>query len=142
MFSHVIIGAEDVEKAKTFYDKVLGTLGIPPWQLETHRDGRLRAHYVTPTGVFALIQPLNRKPTTNANGSTLGFAASSPEQVEAWHDAGVAAGGTPIEDPPGCVKAQRVGFIFYLAYLRDLDGNNDLRLAAYGLTHHRRERRH
>jgi catechol 2,3-dioxygenase-like lactoylglutathione lyase family enzyme len=116
-----MIGGDDVVQAKAFYDKVLGTLGIPPGQLETHRDGRLRARYVTPTGVFALTQTLNRKPTTNANGSTLGFAASSPEQVKAWHDAGVAAGGTPIEDPPG-VREAAAG-VFYLAYLRDLDGN-------------------
>jgi catechol 2,3-dioxygenase-like lactoylglutathione lyase family enzyme len=116
-----MIGADDVEKAKAFYDKVLGTLGIPPGRLETHRDGRLRALYGTPTGVFALTQPLNRKPTTNANGSTLGFAASSPEQVKAWHDAGVAAGGTAIEDPPG-VREAAAGKL-YLAYLRDLDGN-------------------
>lgn len=121
MFSHVMIGADDVEKSKAFYDKVLGTLSIPPGQLETHKDGRLRARYVTPTGVFAVTEPLNRKPTTYANGSTLGFAASSPEQVKAWHDAGVAAGGTPIEDPPG-VREGASGK-FYLAYLRDLDGN-------------------
>ena len=121
MFSHVMIGADDVEKSKAFYDKVLGTLGIPPGQLATHPDGRRRANYRTPTGVFALTQPLNRKPTTTANGSTLGFAASSPEQVKAWHDAGVAAGGTSIEDPPG-VREAAVGKL-YLAYLRDLDGN-------------------
>lgn len=121
MFSHVMIGANDVEKAKVFYDKVLGTLCIPPGQLETHRDGRSRCRYVTPTGVFALTQPLNRKPTTIANGDTLGFAASSPEQVDAWYDAGVAAGGTAIEDPPG-VREAAAGKL-YLAYLRDLDGH-------------------
>jgi catechol 2,3-dioxygenase-like lactoylglutathione lyase family enzyme len=121
MFSHVMIGADDVGKAKAFYDKVLGTLGIPPGLLETHRDGRLRARWVTPSGVFAVTEPLNRKPTTNANGSTLGFAASSPEQVKAWHAAGVAAGGAPIEDPPG-VREAAVGKL-YIAYLRDLDGN-------------------
>ena len=121
MFSHVMIGADDVEKAKSFYDKVLGTLGIPPGNLETTPDGRRRAFYLTPTGVFILSQPLDHKPTTNGNGSTLGFAASSPEQVKAWHDTGVAAGGTAIEDPPG-VREAPVGK-FYLAYLRDLDGN-------------------
>lgn len=121
MFSHVMIGANDVEKAKVFYDKVLGTLGIPEGRLETTPDGRRRALYLTPTGVFILSQPLDGKPTTHGNGSTLGFAASSAEQVNSWHAAGVAAGGKAIEEPPG-VREAPVGKL-YLAYLRDLDNN-------------------
>lgn len=121
MFSHVMLGTDDVERAKVFYDKVLGTLGIPPGRLDHHRDGRPRVRWITPTGVFAVTQPLNLKPTTNANGNTLGFAAASPEQVRAWHAAGVAAGGTAIEDPPG-IRVGAAGKL-YMAYLRDLDGH-------------------
>lgn len=121
MFSHVMIGANDVEKAKAFYDQVLGTLGIAAGRLETTPDGRRRALYLTPTGIFILSQPLNGKPATDGNGSTLGFAASSSEQVNSWHKTGVAAGGTAIEDPPG-VREGAAGKL-YLAYLRDPDGN-------------------
>ena len=58
---------------------------------------------------------------TMANGATLGFNASSPEQAQAWHAAGLAAGGTAIEDPPGIREG--MGRKLYLAYLRDPDGN-------------------
>ena len=120
LFSHVMIGSDDVEKAKEFYDKVLGTLGLPPGLIDHHLDGRLRVRYPTPAGVFAVTQPIDGK-AVPANGGTIGFAASSPEQVKAWHDAGVAAGGKSIEDPPG-VREAAAGKL-YIAYLRDLDGN-------------------
>jgi catechol 2,3-dioxygenase-like lactoylglutathione lyase family enzyme len=118
MFPHIMVGTDDVEKAKAFYDKVLGTLGVPPGSIERHLDGRLRVRYPTPSGVFAATQPIEGK-AIPANGGTIGFAASSPEQP--WHDAGVAAGGKSIEDPPG-VREASAGKL-YLAYLRDLDGN-------------------
>ena len=61
MFSHIMVGTDDVEKAKAFYDKVLGTLGIPPGTVDHHLDGRLRARYPTPGGVFAVTQPIQGK---------------------------------------------------------------------------------
>ena len=95
MFSHIMVGTDDVEKAKAFYDKVLGTLGISPGSVDHHLDGRLRVRYPTPSGVFAVTQPIEGN-AIPANGGTIGFAASSPEQVKAWHDAGVAAGGSLV----------------------------------------------
>jgi len=116
MFSHVMIGTNDLDKAKAFYDKVLATLGIPPGRVDRHR-----VFYRTPTGVFSVSKPIDGKPATPANGGTIGFAAKSPEEAKAWHDAGVANGGTSIEDPPG-VREGGAGKV-YLAYLRDPDGN-------------------
>jgi len=116
MFSHVMIGTNDLDKAKAFYDKVLGTLDIPPGRVDRHR-----VFYRTQTGVFSVSLPIDGKPATHANGGTIGFAASSPEQAKAWHDAGLAAGGKSIEDPPG-VREGGAGKV-YLAYLRDPDGN-------------------
>jgi len=116
MFSHVMIGTNDLDKAKAFYDKVLGTLDIPPGRIYRHR-----VFYRTQTGVFSVSLPIDGKPATHANGGTIGFAASSPEQAKAWHDAGLAAGGKSIEDPPG-VREGGAGKV-YLAYLRDPDGN-------------------
>jgi len=116
MFSHVMVGTNDLAKAKAFYDTVLGTLGVSPGRVDRHR-----VFYRTPTGMFAVSLPIDGEPATHANGGTIGFAASSPEQAKAWHDAGVAAGGKSIEDPPG-VREGAAGKI-YLAYLRDLDGN-------------------
>ncbi len=116
MFSHVMIGTNDLDKAKSFYDTLLGTLGVRPARLDGHR-----IFYITPSGIFGVSKPINGEPATHANGGTIGFACSSPEQVDAWHASGVAAGGTSCEDPPG-VRNGSAGKL-YLAYLRDLDGN-------------------
>jgi hypothetical protein len=48
-----------------------------------------------------LSKPIDGKSATHANGGTIGISMSGPEQVDAWHKAGVANGGTSIEDPPG-----------------------------------------
>jgi catechol 2,3-dioxygenase-like lactoylglutathione lyase family enzyme len=77
--------------------------------------------YLTPTGIFMVTEPIDGEPASVANGATIGFAAASSEQADAWHAAGVAAGGVSIEDPPG-VREGAAGKL-YLAYLRDPDGH-------------------
>jgi len=116
MFSHIMVGTNDLTRAKSFYDAVLGTLGVPPGLVDRHR-----VFYRTQTGVFSVSQPIDGEPATVANGGTIGFACSSPMEADAWHAAGVANGGTSIEDPPG-VREGGFGNL-YLAYLRDPDGN-------------------
>ena len=117
MFSHVMLGTNDPARSKKFYDATLGALGVPPGSL----DGN-RVMYRTPEGgVFILTKPINGEPATAANGGTLGFSCSTPEQADAWHAAGVANGGTACEDPPGL--RDNPGMKLYLAYLRDPDGN-------------------
>ena len=116
MFSHIMVGTNDLDRAKSFYDALLGTLGVPPAMV----DGN-RIFYMTPTGIFSVSKPIDGEPATVANGATIGFACSSGEQADAWHAAGVANGGVSIEDPPG-VRAGGMGKL-YLAYLRDPDGN-------------------
>jgi len=117
MFSHVFVGAEDVAASKKFYDAVLGALGIP----EGKPDPKGRVFYRTKTGMFGLTKPIDGKAATHANGGTIGFACDSPDQVKAFHDAGVANGGKSIEDPPG-LREGAAGKL-YLAYLRDPSGN-------------------
>jgi catechol 2,3-dioxygenase-like lactoylglutathione lyase family enzyme len=116
MFSHIMVGTNDLEKAKSFYDALLGTLGVPPGMVDRHR-----VFYRTKTGVFSISKPIDGKPATPANGGTIGFLATTREQADAWHATGIANGGTTCEDPPG-VREIPTGK-FYLAYLRDLDGN-------------------
>jgi catechol 2,3-dioxygenase-like lactoylglutathione lyase family enzyme len=116
MFSHIMIGTNDVERAKAFYDPLLATLGVKPGTVDRHR-----VFYRTPTGVFCVTQPINGEPATIGNGSTFGFACTSSEQCDAWHAAGIAHGGKTCEDPPG-VREGATGKL-YLAYLRDPDGN-------------------
>jgi catechol 2,3-dioxygenase-like lactoylglutathione lyase family enzyme len=115
MYSHIMLGANDVAASKKFYDAVLGALGHKPGVM----DQKGRCFYMTQSGVFALTPPIDGKPATNGNGSTIGFAAANPAQADAWHAAGIANGGTTCEDPPG----ERAGSGLYLAYLRDPAGN-------------------
>lgn len=117
MFSHVMVGADDVEKAKVFYDAILGELGHEPGVI----DSMGRCFYRTKTGVFSISKPIDEKPACNGNGSTIGFAASTADQADKWHAAGLANGGVTCEDPPG-VRESANGNL-YLAYLRDPTGN-------------------
>ena len=95
MFSHIMVGADDVEASKAFYDATLGALGIPPGRI----DEKGRAFYMTPAGIFIVTKPINGEPASCANGATIGFAASSPAEADAWHAAGTAHGGTACEIP-------------------------------------------
>ena len=117
MFSHIMVGANDIDAAKTFYDATLGALGYGPGVI----DPKGRVFYVTDSGIFAITVPIDGNPATHGNGSTIGFAAATTEAADAWHAAGLANGGTDCEEPPG-VRAGDMG-PFYLAYLRDPSGN-------------------
>ncbi len=117
MFSHVMVGANDIDASRKFYDAVLGAIGYAAGV--TDEKGRI--FYLSPTGVFAVTKPINGASATAANGGTIGFAVKDPASVDAWHAAGVANGGTSIEDPPG-VRDGGFGKM-YLAYLRDPSGN-------------------
>lgn len=117
MFSHVMVGANNLEASRQFYDAVLGALGIGSGVI--NRD--IRYFYRTPSGVFSFTLPIDNQPATPANGGTIGFAAQSVEQVNAFHAAGVANGGVTCEDPPGYREGP--GGKMYLAYLRDPVGN-------------------
>ncbi len=121
MFNHVMVGATDIEKSKIFYNAVLGTLGAGEPMENVTKEGITRLFWAHDGGTFGVTQPLDGKPATHANGATIGFKCSSPEQVKAFHDAGVAAGGTSIEDPPG-LRESTMGPM-HLAYVRDPDGN-------------------
>lgn len=116
MFSHIMIGTNDLDGAKSFYDKLLGTLGVAPGVVDRHR-----IFYRTKTGTFSVSKPIDGKPATPANGGTIGFAAKSTEEADAWHAAGIANGATTCEDPPGV--RENGSMKLYLAYLRDPDGN-------------------
>ena len=117
MFSHIMVGANDIDAAKTFYDATLGALGYGPGVV----DPKGRLFYITDSGIFAVTVPIDGNPATHGNGSTIGFAAATTEAADAWHAAGLANGGTACEEPPG-VREGDMGAL-YLAYLRDPSGN-------------------
>ncbi|WP_380778845.1 VOC family protein [Sphingomonas sp. R86520] len=118
MFSHIMLGADDIAASKAFYDASLGALGVP----EGVVDEWGRVVYAHAGGRFLITPPINGQPASHGNGSTMGFVASSPEAADAWHAAGLANGGTACENPPG-LRQGTAGRTLYLAYLRDPAGN-------------------
>ena len=121
MFSHIMVGANDIEESKLFYDKVLGVLGSAPGALTVNPTGHKRYMYVVGEIMFLISEPIDDNPASHGNGGTIGFNADSPETADAWHEAGVNSGGTTCEDLPGVREGD--GMKFYLAYLRDPSGN-------------------
>jgi catechol 2,3-dioxygenase-like lactoylglutathione lyase family enzyme len=117
MYSHNMVGSNDIERSKKFYDAVFSAIGGKPGV----KDDKGRLIYMHNGGLFLVTQPIDGQPATAGNGCTVGFAMESEEQANAWHAAGVAAGGTAIEDPPGVRDGGMMKL--YLAYLRDPDGN-------------------
>ena len=113
MFSHVMVGSNDLGRSKQFYDRLFGKEG--------RTDDKGRLSYGRRGAVFMVSNPIDGEAACHANGGTIGFAFDSPEEVDAWHAAGCAAGGTHCEDPPG-YRENPFGKL-YLAYLRDPDGN-------------------
>ena len=117
MFSHMMVGSNDIARSRTFYDSLFGAVGGKPGR----EDDKGRLIYLHNGGIFMVSPPIDGKAATSGNGSTIGFTMDSPEQADAWHRAGAENGGTSIEDPPGLRKGS-FGPL-YLAYLRDPDGN-------------------
>ena len=118
MFRSVVLGSNDIERSKTFYDAAMGAVGFPP--AEPNERGALI--YRRDGSMLIITPPLNGGAATAANGGTIALTLSSEDQVKAWHDAGAANGGTSIEDPPG-LRTYPSGQQLYSAYLRDPDGN-------------------
>jgi catechol 2,3-dioxygenase-like lactoylglutathione lyase family enzyme len=117
MFSHVMVGSNDIARSKKFYDALFVAIGGKPGA----EDAKGRLIYAHNGALLLVSKPINGKPASDANGGTIGFTMSDPKQADAWHKAGVANGGKAIEDPPG-IRQGGAGAL-YLAYLRDPDGN-------------------
>lgn len=115
MFTHVMVGSNDADASKKFYDAALGALGAAPGNAF---NGRV--FYSHGGGNFGVGIPADGGPATRANGGTIGFGAADTAAVDAFHAAGIANGGTSDGEPghrPGAPGKA------YGAYLRDPDGN-------------------
>ena len=117
MFSHMMVGSNDLDRSKKFYDALFGAIGAKPVIV----DDKGRLIYLHKGGIFMVTTPIDGAPACHANGGTIGFAMDDPAQADAWHEAGVANGGVSIEEDPG-IREGGFGKL-YLAYLRDPDGN-------------------
>lgn len=121
MFSHVMIGTNDIERSKKFYDAALAVLGVGEAMRNVSDTGHTRLFYRHEGGTFGVSEPINGEAATVGNGGTIGFKCSSPEQVVEFHRVAVANGGTAIEDAPG-PREGKLGTL-HLSYVRDPDGN-------------------
>ena len=121
MLNHVMIGSNDIQKSKSFYDAVLGVLGAPGGMENVADSGHTRLFYIHDGSTFSVSEPINDAAATAGNGSTVGFICNSPEQVKEFHDVAIANGATSIEDPPG-PRENAMG-LMHLCYFLDPDGN-------------------
>lgn len=122
MFSHITLGARDLERAGRFYDAVLFPLGLQRRAVQPD-GGPVALCWVAPPAAlprFYVYSPFNGEPATAGNGAMVAFVAPSPDAVDAAHAAGLAWGGSD-EGPPG--PRPHYGDGYYGAYLRDPDGN-------------------
>lgn len=118
-----MVGSNDIERSKRFYDAVLSVIGVNNASLNIADSGHVRLLYQGENGTnFIVTQPINDESATVANGATVAFSCNSPEQVKQFHDAAVANGGTSIENAPGPRNTKSLGLV-ELAYFRDPDGN-------------------
>ena len=117
MFSHMMVGSNDIARSKTFYDAIFAATGGNP----AFVDPKNRLVYMHRDNIFIVTSPIDGQPASVANGGTIGFKMENPDEADAWHEAGVEAGGTAVEDPPGWREGS-FGRL-YLAYLRDPDGH-------------------
>jgi catechol 2,3-dioxygenase-like lactoylglutathione lyase family enzyme len=118
MYFHVMVGANEIETSKTFYDATFATLGVDS-------KGKLRdapTAYMygdADTGFFFVTKPQDGKEACLANGGTIMFKAASKDVADAWYRAGLANGGSDVSGPPtaGALPGTIMG------YLRDPTGN-------------------
>ena len=121
MFSHVMVGVNNIEESRVFYDKIFKVLGAEPGKMYPNLSGQKRYFYNFKGTTFCITEPIDGKPATVSNGATIGFNIDNTEQGDAWHKAGIENGGISIEEVPGIRNYGK--FSMYLAYLRDPTGN-------------------
>lgn len=116
MLSHVTIGTNDIEKAKPFYDAVLGVLGA-----QAMPGGEGRATYVRSPAepMIVVTKPFDGAPATNGNGTMIGLRCKDKAEVQAVYDAAIKAGA----QSEGEVGPRGPEQQFYGGYFRDPDGN-------------------
>lgn len=117
MLGYVTIGANDLDRACSFYDAAMGALGFK----RKFKDGGW-AGYGPEHGDadFMLCAPFNGQPATWGNGVMVALKAPSRAAVDAFHERGLGAGGKD-EGAPG-VRGEGDP-PWYGAYLRDPEGN-------------------
>ena len=111
--NYLTVGSNDLDKAKAFYDALLGAIGYKPL-FEHPSGGRL---YRGEGCMFGVLGPFDGNPACIGNGMMGGFSFDTVEEVDAFHAKALELGATD-EGAPGARMPKA-----YFAYFRDLDGN-------------------
>lgn len=122
MFSHIMLGANELPLMIRFYDAVLAPVGITQRPF-ADEGGPAGAGWTKPGArlpEFFIQGPYNRQTATAGNGVMVAFLSPDKKSVDAAHAAGLKHGGTD-EGPPG--PRPQYGEGYYGAYLRDPEGN-------------------
>ena len=120
MIGYVTLGTNDLERARRFYDALLGEIGatrkmeFPETGFTLYGTGERRPG-------IAVTRPYDGKAATVGNGNMTAIAADSRATVDRLHAKAIELGGTD-EGAPGLRTPEGPG-AFYGAYFRDLDGN-------------------
>jgi catechol 2,3-dioxygenase-like lactoylglutathione lyase family enzyme len=112
--AYCTVGSNQLDKAKTFYDALLGSAGMG--SLFEHPSGG-RVYGKDGALVFGVLGPFNKEPATVGNGSMSAFKFDTRQEVDAFHAKALALGGSD-EGAPG-----ERGPSYYFSYFHDLDGN-------------------
>ena len=121
MLNHVMIGSNDINASRSFYNAVLGVLGAGAPMEHVNDTGQTRLFYIHGGDTFSISEPIKGEAANTANGFTIGFKCDSPEQIQELHDVAIANGGATMEDPPG-IREGSMGPM-YLCYFSDPDGH-------------------
>lgn len=120
MFSHVMVGVSDFDRAMAFYRPVMDALGIALRFVEDDRPWAGWQSSPDPRPLFLIGRPHDRQLHQAGNGQMVAFLAGSRAQVDAAHAMALANGGR-CEGPPGLRPEYHTHY--YGAYFRDPDGN-------------------
>ncbi|MXO65188.1 VOC family protein [Altericroceibacterium endophyticum] len=119
MFRHLVLGSNDIDASRRFYDAAMGALGVAAGE----QDAQGRVIYRHEGALLIIGRPINGEAATHANGGTVGFTAPSSDAVDAWHRLGLENGGQACEGEPKSRISPATGLEVRVAYLRDPDGN-------------------
>ncbi len=122
-FTHITVGTNDLEKARSFYDQVLAALG---WTRMADLGDR-GSFWGKDQPAFFTLKPANGEPATFGNGTTISFLAPNRAAVKAFHETAMTLGGKD----EGAVGPRGWAPNAFAGYVRDLDGN---KLAVYSFT--------
>lgn len=109
--NYFVVGTNDMGAAKSFYDALFAQSG-----LQTMSPSDRMTYWLGEDFAFAAAIPFDTKPATNGNGTMVGFAVGTPEEVKRMHALAIELGGT-------CEGAPSQRGPKFSAYVRDLDGN-------------------